>query len=119
MGVLHLSSDRPILSQSADDLQRSKLADVIAKEIAAAPLDGGFVLSITGPWGAGKTSLMNLVVERLRASANPPSVVQFNPWLFSGSEQLVHQFFAKLSEELREPRNPASPLTKAADKLAE
>jgi predicted KAP-like P-loop ATPase len=50
--------------------------------------------------GFGKTSLLNMVVERLRD--DPPfPVVEFNPWLFSGTEQLVASFFEEMSAQLR------------------
>jgi KAP family P-loop domain len=50
--------------------------------------------------GVGKTSLLNMVVERLRDDPRFP-VVEFNPWLFSGTERLVASFFEEMSAQLR------------------
>lgn len=92
-----LVGDSPIQSRDADLLERGPLVRLIAAEIAAAPIDDGFVVSLTGPWGSGKSSLANLVVEELADSA---TVVRFNRWLFSGAEQLVSRFFSELSAQL-------------------
>jgi predicted KAP-like P-loop ATPase len=50
--------------------------------------------------GSGKTSLINLVRERLAMTPELP-VLDFNPWMFSGAEQLVDSFFAELAAQLR------------------
>jgi hypothetical protein len=58
------------------------------------------VLGLTGPQGVGKTSLLNLIVEQLTL---PPvrTVLQFNPWMFSESDQLVGAFFEQIAAQLR------------------
>lgn len=53
------------------------------------------VLALVGPWGCGKTSLLNLVEEQLK-KAGQLSVVRFNPWLVSDLASLVSGFFASL-----------------------
>jgi predicted KAP-like P-loop ATPase len=50
--------------------------------------------------GSGKTSLINLVRERLAMTPELP-VLDFNPWMLSGAEQLVDSFFAELAAQLR------------------
>lgn len=52
-----------------------------------------------GPWDSGKTSLVNLVRNEL-AKEPALSVLDFNPWMFSGTEQLVESFFRELSAQL-------------------
>ena len=56
------------------------------------------MLSLMGPWGAGKTSVLNLVESELGDRAE---VLRFEPWLFSGAEQLVTRFFEELGAQLR------------------
>lgn len=64
----------------------------------------GAVLGIYGPWGSGKTSVLNLVQHYLKQEAADlrPLVVSFNPWWFSGQEDLTIRFFAALKEALNQ-----------------
>ncbi|MBA3376655.1 MAG: hypothetical protein H0U00_12750 [Actinobacteria bacterium] len=79
-----LSSDAPIDSRNKDRFGRARIAKRIAGEAATAPTDSGFVIAVCGPWGSGKTSLINLVIEEL-ASDDGVTVLRFNPWLFSSA----------------------------------
>ncbi|WP_158839616.1 P-loop NTPase fold protein [Saccharothrix deserti] len=63
----------------ADSLDRGAWIDVLTDLLApssAAPLDGDAtgpsVIAVDGPWGAGKTSLMGIVRDRLDALPGPP-----------------------------------------------
>lgn len=59
----------------------------------------GQVVGILGPWGSGKTSFINLVMNHLQESPGF-IVLEFNPWMFSGAEQLVQSFFIELAAQL-------------------
>ena len=110
----HLRSDRPIERAEDDALGRGGLANLIAAEILGAPRDGGFVIALQARWGVGKTSLVNLVIERLNAETPAPYIVRFNPWLFSGSDQLLRALLREMSSELA----AAGPADSPAGKLA-
>jgi WD40 repeat protein len=58
-----------------DTLDRQRLADAIADQISrtSGPTDGPLVVSIEGPWGSGKTTLMKLVRQRLSERQERPS----------------------------------------------
>ena len=58
-------------------------------------------MALTGLWGEGKTSVINLVESAL-VERHEAVVVHFNPWLFSGTEQLVEHFFEELISQLQE-----------------
>jgi predicted KAP-like P-loop ATPase len=66
--------------------------------VREAPLDEGFVLGLTGPWGSGKTTILNFLEETLESEA---VVVRFEPWLFSDADQLVTRFFSEFSARLK------------------
>ena len=89
--------DSPIQSPEQDRLGRSRLAESIALELHG---PASIVAAITGPWGSGKTSVLNLVKARL-ASNEATVVIEFNPWFFSGTEQLIAHFFAEFAAQLR------------------
>lgn len=65
----------------------------------------GIVFGLEGPWGAGKSSVINFArayIEQQR-SENPsaaPEIVIFNPWWFASVEDLREQFFAELVGQL-------------------
>lgn len=93
-------SDRPLSQENKDALDFKPLVSGLAKylrnERTAAPL----VLSITGGWGSGKSSLMNLLREDLEAAKFRPA--WFNAWHHSKEEHL----FAALLEEIRRQAIP-------------
>jgi len=93
--------DEPIASFADDRLDRADFARALAEDVRRAPRQSGFVMALNGAWGEGKTSVLNLVAADLRAE-NEAEIVHFNPWLFSGTEQLVEHFFEELTGQLRE-----------------
>ncbi|MCA9609673.1 MAG: KAP family NTPase [Myxococcales bacterium] len=90
--------DRPIESTTDDRFRRAPLAGLIATYATNAPKDASVVFALTGPWGAGKTSVLNLIEAQL--DPERVVVVRFNPWLFSGTEQLTVQFVRELATQL-------------------
>src|SRR5436190_1928866 len=100
--VNHFHADSPITKAEQDELGRLGLARQIVEQIRRTPCDEGFVIGLLGPWGSGKTSILNLVRAQLaQAASEDVIVVPFNPWLFSGAEQLVTRFFAELAAALK------------------
>ncbi len=92
--------DRPITSPSDDLLGRMPLARALGV-LATDQLGGqGFVMGITGPWGSGKTSVLNLMAATLEQEKSA-YVVRFDPWLFSSSEELVWRFMREVSIQLQ------------------
>ncbi len=95
-----MAVDTPISSRLEDELGRAPFAQSIAAALRRLDPAHGAVMGLFGPWGVGKTSLLNMVTEAL-TEAPPIVVLQFNPWLFSGPEQLVVRFFGELGSQLR------------------
>lgn len=93
-------SDNPIKTPEEDLLFRSGVAANMVSEIRDLDASEGFVVAVMGPWGSGKTSLINLVRRGLDSEPKLPHV-DFNPWMFSGTEQLVNIFFAELAAQLK------------------
>jgi predicted KAP-like P-loop ATPase len=90
-----LAGDRPIESPDQDTIGRARFAQQIRQEIETAPRDEGLVLAVTGKWGSGKTSVINLALHPIEGQQGF-RVVRFNPWLFSGTPQLVEHFFTEI-----------------------
>jgi hypothetical protein len=112
-GSVERSGDWPIENHDDDRLGRSDFAKGLANEILGAPSKGGFVIGLTGSWGIGKTSILNMAVETIGDRAH---VVQFNPWFFSGTDALITSFFNETAAQLG---LGTKKLKKVAGKLAE
>lgn len=112
-----MNTDHPIESCSDDALERAPVARRIADQLASAPTNHSMVFGLYGPWGSGKTSLLNMICEILESVSNPPIVVRFNPWNYPSSENLVTPFLALLSECVQHGAHCTIP-AKTARKLA-
>ncbi|WP_437964222.1 P-loop NTPase fold protein [Sorangium sp. So ce260] len=97
-----LRSDRPIESKDEDRFGRAPFVRAIAEQILGSPAVDSYVVALMGPWGCGKTSLVNMVAEEVRLRSENAVVLYFNPWIFSGAEQLVGHFFHELGSQLTE-----------------
>lgn len=105
-----LSADKPLDDPKDDRLGYAPFAEHLAESIYRMAPPEGLVVAIYGPWGSGKTTLLNFVVHYLqqKPESERPIIVQFNPWWFSGHEDLTRYFFdrlqvvlSKVTEKLR------------------
>ena len=94
-----IRGDNPISDPKDDVLDRTEVAKSFARQVLSLDTSKGFAVGVFGPWGSGKTSFINLARTEF-AHRNIP-VLDFNPWMFSGTEQLVERFFTELSAELK------------------
>lgn len=96
--AINYFADNPISTASEDLLQRSKFVERIVREIDMIDASQGYVMAVMGQWGSGKTSVLNLVKERLSNSGT--ILVEYNPWLLSGVEELVDGLFREINAKL-------------------
>ena len=57
--------DTPITLPSRDKLGRAEFARFLAKAILRMDAEEGFVFALNGPWGSGKTNVINFVLHFL------------------------------------------------------
>lgn len=99
-----LSADRPCTDPKDDLFGHAPFARHLAKSIRCHRGGDGLVIALHGPWGSGKTTILNYVCHYLEAEktedADPPVVVHFNPWWFSGREDLAQTFLRQLQAAL-------------------
>jgi hypothetical protein len=97
-----LLHDEAIEGPEDDRFRRDKLAERISDVLASRAHDRhSSVVAIVGPWGSGKSSLLELVSAYLR-SAGVFRVVEFNPWLVGSVEGLFLDFFTTLLAAVKE-----------------
>lgn len=108
--------DLPLSKQKAgnqsianlDRFDRAKFIERLAGMISeSVSNDGSLVVSLEGPWGFGKTSAKNMLAEALQnrwhekradeKGCYPRLItVEFDPWLFSGSNDVVALMFSSI-----------------------
>ena len=94
-----LPGDNPIREPGQDVLERAAAAAAFARQVLDLDASEGAAIGVFGPWGSGKTSFINLARKTFHDSGAP--ILDFNPWMFSGTEDLLGRFFAELSAELK------------------
>jgi predicted KAP-like P-loop ATPase len=94
-----VAGDNPIRRAEDDTLGRGCVARSFAREVLAVDAREGVVVGVLGAWGSGKTSFINLARDEFKSADVP--VLDFNPWMFSGAQQLVESFFVELAAQLR------------------
>lgn len=101
-------ADRPISSVSEDLLKRGSFSKLLAGTLAKLNKDDTFTVGVFGKWGSGKTSVVRMMLDELekqQASLDEGQktiVVHFEPWNFTDTNQLLNQFFARLSNEFKQ-----------------
>jgi len=90
-----LFSDRPLDDPEKDALGYAVFAHRLALSIRDMFNPEGFVIAINAKWGSGKTSFLNFVEHYLKTESDL-TIVKFNPWWFSGKDDLTKQFFNQM-----------------------
>jgi hypothetical protein len=103
------TQDRAIERANDDRLDRIPFVDNLIKALVIEERDvtgktiarhsTGVVVGLVGKWGLGKSSILNLLAERLR-KLDHVAVATLNPWLFKGREELLTAFFNELRDAL-------------------
>jgi predicted KAP-like P-loop ATPase len=104
-----LLEDAPLEDPSDDLLGRSSFSRSLAQAMLRMNTEHGFVFALYGPWGSGKSTTLNFVlryINDLTSEEEKPIVVRFNPWWFSGEEQLLLMFFREMRTALSKPDMP-------------
>ena len=94
-------SDRPIETAELDTLQRRPIADTLSRFLRNENTEPPVTIAVTGNWGEGKSSLMNLVKAELEK--NGTRTVWFNAWHHQKEEHL----FAALLQAVRDQAIPS------------
>lgn len=97
--------DVPIQTASDDVLGRHSFAEQLARAMIHYNSPEAFTIGLYGPWGSGKTSVINLLEEELTKQSKDCIVVRFNPWLCSTPDQMIAQFFGVLAEAINPKSN--------------
>jgi predicted KAP-like P-loop ATPase len=91
-------NDKPITEPSEDRFGIDPFAKTLASSIRNLKAPEGTVIALNGPWGSGKSSVVNLILHHLKeaVAANEIVVINFACWWFRGEEALALAFFREL-----------------------
>lgn len=105
MDADELYRDNPVdgSSEAPDQLDRARYAEHLVKLLNR--VAGGYdssVLALIGPWGSGKSSVLEMAAARLRTGGADETwlIGEFNPWDYSDQDSLILGFFAELRAAL-------------------
>ncbi|RVV97154.1 NTPase [Mesobaculum littorinae] len=114
--------DIPITSPDSDRFGFDPFASAISDCIHSIENPLGSVVAIYGPWGSGKSSVINLVRHYLAKDAPDLDVINFPAWMYRTEDALAVGFFkelyAGLSPVLSDQTKAAGALRKLGANLA-
>jgi len=84
-------TDEPITKPEEDVFGREVFVNNLANDINRWSGKGSLVLALYGPWGTGKSSVLNLLKQHIEAK-NAGEIIVFDPWYFNSTEQLIQTF---------------------------
>ncbi len=100
--VDELTTEDTLITAETDRLGYATFAQYLADSICDMTIAEGYVIAVYGSWGSGKSTLMKFIVEYLqqKPEEEQPIIVPFNPWLFSGYQDITRRFFDQLQNVL-------------------
>ncbi|WP_274857185.1 P-loop NTPase fold protein [Sinorhizobium meliloti] len=99
--LLTSDTDRALDDVSADEYGFNEIARKLAPSLVDAANSDGMVIGIEGPWGSGKTSLLNFLKKQLASrEANQLHVITLAPWLTGDHITLIESLTNAMADIL-------------------
>ena len=108
---LQMLADAPVDDDLTDRLGYRDIADGLAQLIEGEGIATPLTIAVSAPWGAGKTSLLKLVENRVvrqrsRRGGAPTIVVWFNAWMHDAAPSLGAALAADVARHATRCRDP-------------
>jgi hypothetical protein len=94
---LYSLSEDPIEDPEQDLLGREKFVDDFYSEITSIASDNSFVFGLYGGWGEGKSSVINLLMTKLRSDGSYLAV-SIDPWHYKGEDSILTGFYSEIEK---------------------
>lgn len=112
--------ERAITELSQDKFGRSpfvfRLTDALISK--KSKLSTGVIVGLTGAWGSGKSSILNILKSHINITYPSAIVVSFDPWLVSGRNDLISEFMSELIRSIIPKSKDSEKLRKVASMAA-
>ena len=102
---LAYNSDLPIQKSAEDQYEFASFANHVVDELFAGRQPESIVVGLSGSWGSGKTSLLNLMDERLehlKSESKSVINIRYVPWRVKNREAIITSFLTLLVENIEE-----------------
>ena len=99
------NSDLPIQGSAEDRYEFAPFANHVIDELFSDQQPESIVVGLSGAWGSGKTSLLNLMVERvehLKSKEKRVINIRYVPWRAKNRDALITSFLTLLVEKIEE-----------------
>lgn len=93
--------DIPINDEKEDLLDRGPFVNVLYNEINNLPPSSSFVFALYGKWGEGKTSAINLLINKIKKDDNL-AYLYFVPWYYNDNDSILKAFYYHINEAINE-----------------
>jgi len=89
-----LQDDTPIVDLTNDKLGREQFIKNLASALTPNSPTRSKVIALTGTWGVGKTSVINIVCKELENLKQDKKlhIIDFNPWQYTKKDDLIKPF---------------------------
>jgi predicted KAP-like P-loop ATPase len=95
-------NDSPIERRQDDRYGVHAFAEALATSLLSIAKPVGTTIAVTGPWGSGKSSAVNLIrAELLDRKDDTLSIVDFKCWWYRGEEAIALAFLQELNSALK------------------
>lgn len=98
---MQFNTDKPIHNSTEDLLGRKSFSKTLAEAVNKYKGTDSLVIGLFGKWGVGKTSIINMILEKL----NDKIIVHFSPWNYSSHSDLINLFFIELRQSILDSGN--------------
>lgn len=117
---ISILSDAPLENPFDDRIGCASFAKELSNVICSIKNEECLIFALTGPWGSGKTTCINFILHYIneKRENEKPLLIRFNPWWFSGRENLLEQFFKEFIIALRGKKEFKKVLDKLSDLIA-
>lgn len=98
-------SDLPIRNSQEDQYDFTSVAQKIVQHLLTNAKPESYVIGVTGRWGSGKTSMLNLIEEQIKiqqTTDEPVIVFNFSPWRVLDRNTMLSNFLLLLIEKVYE-----------------
>jgi len=100
-------TDDPIQKLEDDELGRVAFVEELAQSLLSRRKTESLIVSLDGPWGSGKSSVLNLLETKINSLDPSTLLLNFDPWYFNSTEKLLQSFLNEIESVIKEgtPRN--------------
>lgn len=98
---LYFIADEEIRDEKDDLLTSEEQVRSFADSVLACGTQSGLIFGVDGPWGVGKTSFINLVVDHWKTAQPKPIVCRFEPLCYASEIDLTDRLIRDLSAAIQ------------------